>query len=55
MKKIIIPGVCGAISNYAMALRHMNQNYIDGKSPISLSEEFSFNNYNSIDDYYIVK
>ena len=53
IKKIIIPGAKGTISNHAMILRHMCQTYIDGKEPISLSKTFDFNRQGNNDSYDI--
>jgi len=55
VKKIIIPGFVGAISNYSLTVNHMNKNYIKSENQVSLSERFSFNNYDITNDCYVAR
>jgi hypothetical protein len=55
IKKILVPGMDGAISNYGLIRKHMHRKYIDGKNPLSLSDKFDFNGYNITKDCYLVR
>jgi hypothetical protein len=55
VKKIIIPGDDGAISNYYLTISHMHKNYINGKDRISLANPFAFNGYDITDNCYVVR
>ena len=55
IKKILVPGESGAISNYPITNYHMHKNYIDDKEPISLSDEFNFNRHNLTNNCFVVK
>lgn len=53
--QIRVPGNHGAISNYPLTINHMEQNYIKGKTPESLSERFAFNYYDLTNDTYVTR
>ncbi len=55
VKKIIIPGNDGAISNYPLTISHMHKKYINGKSKISLAKSFAFNGYDITDNCYVAR
>lgn len=54
-RQILIPGNLGAVSNYQMTMNHMREQYINGKSPISLAENFNFNNYDLTKNCYVAR
>lgn len=43
IKRIIVPGIEGTISNYPMTDSHIRRQYVEGKQPIILDEGFDFN------------
>jgi hypothetical protein len=55
VKKIIIPGISGAISNYSLTISHMQEKYIKGKPKVSLKDTFAFNGYNITDNCYVAR
>lgn len=55
LKRIIVPGTHGTISNYTMANSHIRQQYVEGKQPISLAEKFNFNNYDLTNDCFTAR
>lgn len=55
LKRIFIPGLRGAISNYSMTLNHMTSRYITGKEPVGLKENFAFNTYDLTENCYVAR
>ena len=55
VKKIIIPGDDGAISNYPLTISHMHKEYINGQNRMSLGKHFAFNGYDITDNCYVVR
>lgn len=54
-KKILIPGVTGAISNYQMTIHHLRSRYIDGQPRVTLKDQFNFNSYHLTDNCYVAR
>ncbi len=56
VKKIIIPGNDGAISNYSLTISHMHKEYIfNSQNRTSLGKHFAFNGYDITDNCYVVR
>lgn len=55
IKKILLPGTTGAMSNYAMTNRHVEQTYKQDKQAVGLSEKFAFNGYDITDNVYVAR
>ncbi len=55
IKKIILPGTAGAMSNYAMTNRHIESRYKQDRAPTSLSERFAFNSYDITNNVYVAR
>lgn len=55
IKKIVLPGMTGAMSNYAMTNRHVEQAYKQDKQAVGLSEKFAFNGYDITDNVYVAR
>lgn len=55
IRKIIIPGSQGALSNYTLTLNHMNQTYFKPERKISLQDRFAFNGYDITNNSYVVR
>ncbi|MFH1236477.1 MAG: hypothetical protein V1685_06110 [Parcubacteria group bacterium] len=55
IKKVLVPGLTGATSNYAMTNRHVESTYKTDKTPVGLAEPFDFNNYNLTENCYVVR
>jgi len=55
IKKILVPGDDGAISNYSLIKKHMHEKYIDGKKKVSLRFNFAFNGYDITRNCYEVR
>ena len=45
LKRIIVPGDSGAISNYPMTTQHILNRYVREKEAIALADSFNFNNH----------
>ena len=55
LKKVLIPGLTGATSNYAMTNRHMESSYKAGNETIGLAETFRFNSYDLTQNCYVAR
>ncbi len=57
VKKIIIPGISGAISNYSLTISHMQEKYIKDKPKVSLKDTFAFNGspYDITNNCYVAR
>ncbi|MFA5051843.1 MAG: hypothetical protein WC544_02145 [Patescibacteria group bacterium] len=54
-KKVIVPGLNGATSNYRMTINHVDKNYRQGQQPVSLKQKFNFNGYDITDNCYTAR
>ncbi|MCB9813348.1 MAG: hypothetical protein H6772_03000 [Pseudomonadales bacterium] len=54
-KKILVPGISGAMSNYQMTIKHLTSTYCEDKDPVSLSEIFAFNGYDLTHNSYVAR
>lgn len=54
MKKVIIPGASGAVSNYQMTINHLGK-YNAFNNHVTLAENFSFNGYNLTNNCYVAR
>lgn len=54
-RRVLVAGAQGSISNYQMTINHMSQNYIRGREPVSLSEQFRFNNYDLTNSCFVAR
>lgn len=54
-RRVLIPGVQGAISNYHMSINHMDRMYKQGKEPVSLAEPFAFNGYDLTSNCFVAR
>ena len=55
IKKIIVPGNSGAISNYGITNNYIRSNYVNDKTPITLKERFNFNRYDLTNSSYTAR
>ena len=52
---LLVPGISCAIVNYSMTINYLSTKYINDQKPISLSEQFTFKNYNITQFCYAVR
>lgn len=60
-KRILVPSLSGAISNYQITVSHIKNSYCRSQSdanpgvPVQLSENFNFNNYDLTNSCYVAR
>lgn len=55
MKKIVIPGLMGALSNYPLTKNYLFNRYVKEKESIKLKKKFDFNNYDLTESCFVVR